>query len=144
MPQLQQAIEAHTFHRGGAYREGGDEFITILPNMSEDQAQAHLTDLQQRLNQVRYRLKLKERPTISVGLTTVSPESFLATREIRELANAALQEAKEQGGNAVIASQAEAAPFFPASGVIDSAIGDAAGSASSLDGESGPSTSGAG
>ncbi len=38
LPKLQQAVEAHTFQRGEAYRVGGDEFITILPNMSEAQA----------------------------------------------------------------------------------------------------------
>ena len=102
LPQLQQVIESHAFHRGETYKEGGDEFITILPNMSEDQARAHLTDLQRRLSKVEYRLKLKNKPTISAGLTTVLPDSFMTTREIRESANSALLEAKAQGGNRVV------------------------------------------
>lgn len=102
LPQFQQAIEAHVYHRGRAYREGGDEYVIILPNMSKEQASAHMERLQEQLRRIEYRLRdLKGKPTVSIGIVTVTPTSLATTREIRETATGALKAAKVAGKNRI-------------------------------------------
>ena len=89
--------------RGQAYIEGGDEYILLLPNMSEGQTQMHLEGLQSHLAGVNYRLpKLEKNPTISAGYVTVLPDSIVTTREIRELANSGVMSAKKNGRNQIV------------------------------------------
>ncbi len=88
--------------RGQAYIEGGDEYILLLPNMSEAQTQTHLEGLQSHLVGVNYRLKLEKNSTISAGYVTVLPDSIATTREIRELANSGVMRAKKNGKNQIV------------------------------------------
>ena len=42
LPRFMQAIEAHVFHHGYAYRQGGDEYLILVPSLSRPLAIAFL------------------------------------------------------------------------------------------------------
>ncbi|PRQ01032.1 Response regulator PleD [Enhygromyxa salina] len=103
LPQFQQGLEAHVFFRGRAYREGGDEYILLLPNMSYEGARQFLCELQRRMTKIRYRLSaLRSNPTVSIGFVTLNPGSIITAREAREKATHALLEAKDAGRNRIV------------------------------------------
>jgi diguanylate cyclase (GGDEF)-like protein len=88
-----EAIEAHVFSHGHAYRFGGDEYVLTLPNMGRDWAVAFLRALQERIAQTEYR-GIPRAPTVSVGLLVVDVDCVLTDREAQERANTAKNHAK--------------------------------------------------
>jgi diguanylate cyclase (GGDEF)-like protein len=66
LSKLMQAIEAHAYAHGWAYRYGGDEFTFILPNMMGDSALTYLHKLQEKIHSTHYH-DIAERITLSVG-----------------------------------------------------------------------------
>lgn len=46
LPQFHLAIEAHVYERGRAYREGGDEYLLVLPEMSAEHVRQFLLELE--------------------------------------------------------------------------------------------------
>lgn len=88
-----EALEAHVFSHGHAYRFGGDEYVLTLPNMGLDWAGPFLKALQDRLASTSYR-GIPKGPTVSIGLAIVSVDCMLTDREVQERANAAKNHAK--------------------------------------------------
>jgi diguanylate cyclase (GGDEF)-like protein len=88
-----EAVEAHVFSHGHAYRFGGDEYMLTLPNQDRDGAAAFLRGLQARIASAPYR-GMHRAPTVSIGLSVVEVDCFLTDREIQARANAAKNHAK--------------------------------------------------
>lgn len=95
-----EAIEAHVFIHGHAYRFGGDEYVVLLPNMTRGWAIEMLERLQDRLSRANYK-GIDEAPTVSIGVCMVDPECWLTDREVLECANAGKARAKEQGKGSI-------------------------------------------
>jgi len=100
LPRFMQALDAHVFHHGFAYRYGGDEYVILLPNLSQKLATGFLDDLRVRVSQLQYR-GVEEQTTVSIGFCCVDPDSHLTDREIEELANRAKNFAKSNGKNCI-------------------------------------------
>jgi diguanylate cyclase (GGDEF)-like protein len=107
LPKLMQTLEAHVFAHGWAYRFGGDEYVLLLPNMTLEQAESFLRELQTKFLSLRF-VGISESITISVGICTVWQDSFLTDREILDAADRAKQEAKKVPGKGRIAKIVEA------------------------------------
>lgn len=88
-----EAIEAHVFSHGHAYRFGGDEYLLTLPNMDRPWAAGFLRSLQERIAGASYR-GIPRAPTISIGLCPVDVDCFLTDREVLGRANQAKNHAK--------------------------------------------------
>jgi diguanylate cyclase (GGDEF)-like protein len=88
-----EAIEAHVFSHGHAYRFGGDEYVLTLPNMERSWAVMFLRALQARIAATSYR-GIERGPTISIGLAVLDVDCFLTDREVQARANAAKNHAK--------------------------------------------------
>ena len=89
-----QAIEAHVFHHGYAYRQGGDEYLTLLPSMSAPLAVAFVDELRRKLADLAYP-DIAEKTTASIGLCIVDSDCPLTDRELLDRANRAKQFAKK-------------------------------------------------
>ena len=100
LPRFASVLEAHVYNHGYGYQQGGDEYLVLLPNMSEDWGGRFLREFQRRLEKAEYRA-IPERPTVSIGLCHVTNDCFLTDREIRERANWAKNHAKEEGRNCI-------------------------------------------
>jgi diguanylate cyclase (GGDEF)-like protein len=88
-----EAMEAHVFSHGHAYRFGGDEYLLTLPNMGREWALTFLRALQERIATTEYR-GIQRAPTVSAGLLIVDVDCVLTDREVQERANAAKNHAK--------------------------------------------------
>jgi diguanylate cyclase (GGDEF)-like protein len=88
-----EAIEAHIFSHGHAYRFGGDEYLLTLPNMGRAWADDFLKALQVRVAETSYR-GITRPPTISIGLCVIDVDCFLTDREVLARANQAKNHAK--------------------------------------------------
>jgi diguanylate cyclase (GGDEF)-like protein len=88
-----EAVEAHVFSHGHAYRFGGDEYMLTLPNQDREGAARFLRGLQARIAAAPYR-GMHRTPTVSIGLAIVDVDCFLTDREIQARANAAKNHAK--------------------------------------------------
>lgn len=95
-----EAIEAHVFIHGHAYRFGGDEYVVLLPNMTRPWAVEMLERLQERLSRAKYK-GVKEAPTVSIGVCMVEPDCWLTDREVLECANAGKTRAKAAGKGSI-------------------------------------------
>jgi diguanylate cyclase (GGDEF)-like protein len=100
LPLFMQALDAHVFQHGFAYRQGGDEYLLLLPNLSRHLGISFLDALRLNLSQLEYR-DIGERTTVSIGFCCVDPDSYLTDREIEELANRAKNFAKSSGKNCI-------------------------------------------
>ncbi len=88
-----EALEAHVFSHGHAYRFGGDEYLLLLPNMGRAWAVDFLSALQGRIAATAYR-NIHRAPTVSLGLVVVDVDCVLSDREVEERANRAKNHAK--------------------------------------------------
>jgi diguanylate cyclase (GGDEF)-like protein len=88
-----EAVEAHVFSHGHAYRFGGDEYVLTLPNMGLDWAVMFLKELSKRIAETAYR-GIDKAPTVSAGLVIVDVDCVLTDREVQGRANAAKNHAK--------------------------------------------------
>ncbi len=88
-----EAMEAHVFGHGHAYRFGGDEYVILLPNMGRAWAVDFLRGLQARIATAPYR-RIPAAPTIPLGLAVAHVDTALIDRELLERANAAKGHAK--------------------------------------------------
>ena len=89
-----EAMEAHVFGHGHAYRFGGDEYVLLLPNMGRAWAVDFLRGLQARIAAASYVRRIPRPPTISLGLAVALVDTALIDRGILERANAAKGHAK--------------------------------------------------
>jgi diguanylate cyclase (GGDEF)-like protein len=88
-----EAMEAHVFGHGHAYRFGGDEYVLLLPNMGRAWAVDFLRGLQARIAEASYR-RIPKGPTVSIGLAVALVDTPFIDREILERANTAKGYAK--------------------------------------------------
>lgn len=102
LPVFMRELEACVFFRGYAYRQGGDEYIVLLPNVDGRMSLPLLNDIRRRLEALSYG-NVDERTTVSIGVCVVDPECFLTEREVEERANRAKNHAKEKGRNCIVA-----------------------------------------
>lgn len=54
LPRFMQTVEAHVYHHGFAYRQGGDEYLVMLPSLSKELAIAFLDELRCKLAALKY------------------------------------------------------------------------------------------
>jgi diguanylate cyclase (GGDEF)-like protein len=96
LPRFMQTIEAHVYHHGYAYRQGGDEYLVLLQSLSREMSIAFLDELRLRLAQLSYP-EIGDKTTVSIGLCVVDGACPLTDRELRDRASRAKQFAKDQG-----------------------------------------------
>lgn len=94
LPRFMETLESHVFGRGYAYRQGGDEYLALLPSVSLEAALSMLDELRQKVADLVY-LGIPERTTVSIGLCLVGQGCFLTDNEVRERATKASAHAKE-------------------------------------------------
>lgn len=100
LPRFMSALEAHVFFHGLAYREGGDEYIVLLPNMNAENGKSFLNIFQKELEELKY-FEIEKRITLSIGIVEVDEDCMLTDREIKEKAALAKKTAKEEGKNRI-------------------------------------------
>jgi diguanylate cyclase (GGDEF)-like protein len=96
LPCFMQALEAHVYHHGFAYRQGGDEYLVLLPSLSRGLAVAFLDDLRRKLAALQYP-EIVGATTVSIGACLAGPDCPLTDRELRDRANQAKEFAKQRG-----------------------------------------------
>ena len=95
-----RTVEAHVYWHGYAYRQGGDEYLILLPNFSKEIAISFLDELRLKVSKVAYQ-GIQEKTTVSTGLCVADPDCFLTNRELQEKANIAKEHAKREGKNRI-------------------------------------------
>jgi diguanylate cyclase (GGDEF)-like protein len=100
LPRFMRALEAHLAFHGHAYRQGGDEYLLLLPGMSRELALAFLDELRHKLAALHYP-DVEAKTTVSIGLCVADADSAMTDRELRERANAAEAFAKRAGRNCI-------------------------------------------
>jgi diguanylate cyclase (GGDEF)-like protein len=101
LPRFMQVLEAHVYHHGFAYRQGGDEYLVLLPSLSKELAIAFLDELRCKLAAVKYP-EIDGAPTVSIGVCLAEPDCPLTDRELRDRANQAKKFAKDHGRNCIV------------------------------------------
>ena len=94
LPRFMETLESHVFGRGYGYRQGGDEYLILLPSVSLDGAISILDELRQKFAELEY-LNIPERTTVSIGLCHVGQGCFLTDKEVLEKATKASAHAKQ-------------------------------------------------
>ncbi len=100
LPRFMQTLEAHVYHHGFAYRQGGDEYLVLLPSLSQELAIAFLDELRCKLAAVKYS-EIEATTTVSIGVCLAEPDCPLTDRELRDRANQAKKFAKDRGKNCI-------------------------------------------
>jgi diguanylate cyclase (GGDEF)-like protein len=100
LPRFMRTLEAHLAFHGYAYRQGGDEYMILIPSISEQLAVAFLDELRHKLGTLTYP-EAAERTTVSIGLCVADCDCPLTDRELRDKANLAEAFAKRAGRNCV-------------------------------------------
>ncbi len=100
LPRFMQTLESHVYHHGFAYRQGGDEYLVLLPSLSKELAIDFLDELRRTLAAVKYP-EIQGTPTVSIGACLAGPDCPLTDRELRDRANDAKKFAKENGKNCI-------------------------------------------
>lgn len=100
LPRFMQAIEAHMFHHGYAYRQGGDEYLLLLPSLSGPLSIRFVDELRVKLANLSYP-DIGEKTTVSIGLCIADANCSLTDRELLDRANRAKQFAKQSGKDCI-------------------------------------------
>jgi diguanylate cyclase (GGDEF)-like protein len=100
LPRLMRELEAHVYHHGYAYRQGGDEYLVVLPSMSRILAVTFLDQLRTKVADLEYP-EIDGAPTLSIGFCLAEPGSPLTDRELLDRASQAKKFAKENGKNRI-------------------------------------------
>lgn len=96
LPRFLQTVEAHVYHHGHGYQEGGDEIVLLVPSLSRPLALAFLDELRRRLAGLEYQ-DIPDKTTVSIGVCIAEPDCPLTDRELRDRASLAKKFAKDQG-----------------------------------------------
>jgi diguanylate cyclase (GGDEF)-like protein len=100
LPRFMQTLEAQVYHHGFAYRQGGDEYLVLLPSLSKELAIAFLDELRCKLAALKYP-EIDGAATVSIGVCIAEPDCSLTDRELRDRANGAKKFAKDLGKNCI-------------------------------------------
>jgi diguanylate cyclase (GGDEF)-like protein len=100
LPRFMQAVEAHVYHHGFAYRQGGEEYLILLPSLSKSLAVAFLDELRCSLAALNYP-EIEGSTTVSIGVCIADPDCPLTDGELRDRANEAKKFAKANGKNCI-------------------------------------------
>ncbi len=100
LPFFIRILEAVIYGHGHAYRYGGDEYLTILPNRNTNEATELLEKFQEALSQAIFS-GVQSNPTVSIGVCEVTNDSFFTNRQAEEWAAKAKQFAKDKGRNRI-------------------------------------------
>jgi diguanylate cyclase (GGDEF)-like protein len=100
LPRFMRSLEAHVAFHGQAYRQGGDEFLILLPGLSCHLAVTFLDELRRKQAELEYP-EVAQRTTVSMGLCVADVDCPLTDRELRERANLAEAFAKRSGRNCI-------------------------------------------
>ncbi len=100
LPRFMQTLEAHVYHHGFAYRQGGDEYLVLLPSLSKELTVAFFDELRRKIAASKYP-EIEGTPTISIGICLAEPDCPLTDRELRDRANQAKKFAKDHGKNRI-------------------------------------------
>jgi diguanylate cyclase (GGDEF)-like protein len=100
LPRFMRSLEAHVAFHGHAYRQGGDEYLLLLPGLSRSLAVGFLDELRIKQGSLVYP-DVKEHTTVSMGVCVAGPDCPFTNRELREKANAAESFAKRSGRNCI-------------------------------------------
>jgi diguanylate cyclase (GGDEF)-like protein len=100
LPRFMQTLEMHLYHHGFAYRQGGDEYLVLLPSLSKELAIAFLDELRCKLAALKYP-EIGRTTTVSIGVCLAEPDCPLTDRELRDRANQAKKFAKEHGKSCI-------------------------------------------
>ncbi|MFC1587644.1 diguanylate cyclase [Planctomycetota bacterium] len=92
---LMRKLESHLFNKGTAYKEGGDEYLVVLPNADHEDAVRIFKTFQAKIANLTFSLG-EISPTVAIGFFVVKPECYLINQEIQILANQTKAEAKKQ------------------------------------------------
>ena len=116
LPPFMTALEAFAFGRASAYRQGGDEYLMVLPGATGPESLHFFDRLRLHLSQIQYAVSCPPL-TVSIGVCTASAADRLTARQIQEFSNIAKQYAKSQGRNRV-AGYVDGAPHSNSSLMI--------------------------
>lgn len=100
LPRFLQAVEAHVFHHGYAYRQGGDEYLMLIPSLSRPLSITFVDELRCKLADLKYP-DIEGKTTVSIGLCIVEADCPLTDRELRDRAGQAKMFAKDRGRNCI-------------------------------------------
>jgi diguanylate cyclase (GGDEF)-like protein len=100
LPRFMQTLEAHLYQHGFAYRQGGDEYLVLLPSLSKGLALAFLDELRCKLAALKYP-EIDGATTVSIGVCIAEANCSLTDRELRDRANQAKKFAKDKGKNCI-------------------------------------------
>ncbi len=100
LPQFMNILECHVFSSGHAYRYGGDEYVVILPNKTQEDAACFLSKFQIKLKTAKY-FDIDKNPTVSIGICEINESSYLTDNEIEDKAAFAKDYAKDNGRNCI-------------------------------------------
>lgn len=100
LPRFMQLVEAHLHFHGHAYRQGGDEYLVLLPGFSRNIAIEFLDEVREKVASLTYS-QIERKATVSIGVCIAGPDCYLTNREIQEKANKAKERAKREGRNRI-------------------------------------------
>lgn len=100
--EFQYLLERCVRHRGCAYRQGGEEFVVILPNHTKAEAAVFAERLRAETEAMAFMVQSEEvRLTVSIGVASFPSDGSTFAEVVRE-ANLAEHEAKASGRNRVV------------------------------------------
>lgn len=112
LPRFMRMLESHLYNHGYAYRQGGDEYVLLIPNISHSLCVNYLDELRQQISELEYP-GTSDKTTISIGFCWIDADCHLTNKEILKLANDAKAFAKKSGRNCL--ATYENSQFDPAS-----------------------------
>ena len=103
LPEFQRLLKQAVRRRGCAYRQGGEEFLIILPNHTREEGVAFAERLRAEIENTLFAArKLDARITVSLGVAAF-PSDGQSFSEVVQAANDSEHLAKDGGRNRVIA-----------------------------------------
>lgn len=103
LPGVQKLFVKLVQGRGGAYRQGGEEFVMILPNLDADEARGFGEKVRAAFERESFEAgDTTERVTVSIGVA-VWPEHGASYEQVLAVANRAEADAKKTRNNVKVA-----------------------------------------
>jgi diguanylate cyclase (GGDEF)-like protein len=101
LPQFMTILEATTSQRGYAFKQGGDEYIVVLPNLDGQEGRRLLEKICERIRSDRFGPNRDKRLTVSIGYTVADYDAPETEDQIISAANENKQIAKRLGKDRV-------------------------------------------